>query len=92
MSPTLTAVPDTAPDEFADLERRLALVACGTREGKTQACDVHRKKGPTLLRIASTGAVDALAMAICGSDHRRSCTACVTKATEMVAIYNEGAQ
>jgi hypothetical protein len=92
MSPTLTAVPDTASAEFADFEQRMALIACGTREGKTQACDSHRKKGATLLRIASTGAADALAMAICGSEHRRSCTACVDKADQIIGVYNEGTE
>ncbi|MDX2554746.1 hypothetical protein [Streptomyces stelliscabiei] len=94
MSPPLTVVPETAPaaDEFAELERRMSLVACGVRDGKTRACDSHQRKGPVLLRIASTGAVDALAMAICGSEHRRSCTACVEKATEIIRIYNERAQ
>ncbi|MFF7169698.1 hypothetical protein [Streptomyces pseudovenezuelae] len=93
MSTTLAVVPDTTPaaDEFAELEQRMSLVACGTHEGKTQACDSHQRKGPVLLRIASTGAVDALAMAICASEHPRSCTACVEKATEIIRIYNEGA-
>ncbi|MBK3639497.1 hypothetical protein [Streptomyces sp. MBT33] len=94
MSTTLTVVPDTAlaADEFAELEQRMSLVACGAREGKTQACDSHQRKGPVLLRIASTGAVDALAVAICGSERPRSCTACVEKASEIIRIYNEGAQ
>ncbi|MFD7505425.1 hypothetical protein [Streptomyces sp. NPDC059850] len=94
MSTPHTAVPDAAPaaEEFAKLEQRMALVACGVRDGKTQACDSHQRKGPVLLRIASTGAVDALAMAICGSEHRGWCTACVEKATEIIRIYNEGTQ
>ncbi|MFF8789190.1 hypothetical protein [Streptomyces sp. NPDC015125] len=92
MSTTFTAVPDTAPDseEFVELEQHMALVACGVRKGKTQACESHQRKGPILLRIASTGAVDALSMAICGSDHRHSCTACTDKATEIIRIFNEG--
>lgn len=94
MNPTPTAAPGTAAaGEFADLERRLALVACGTREGKTQACDVHRTKGPTLLRITSTGAVDALAAAICGTDRRgKTCDPCRQKADRMIRIYNGEAE
>ncbi|MFD5856082.1 hypothetical protein [Streptomyces chartreusis] len=74
------------------LEQRLALVACGehTRPGKTRACYSCRKKGGTLLRITSTGAVDALAAAICGTGDRRvrTCNPCRQKAVQMIRIYN----
>ncbi|MFK0279507.1 hypothetical protein ACIQVL_03400 [Streptomyces sp. NPDC090499] len=77
---------------FHALEQRLALIACGenSRPGKTQACDVHRGKGPTMLRITSTGAVDALAAAICGSGHKhnRACAPCTDKAVKMIRVYN----
>lgn len=76
----------------AELEQLVALIACGRRPGKTQACDSHQGKGPALLRIASTGAVDALAVTICGSERRHSCTACTRKALEIIRIYNEGAR
>ncbi|MEU0427148.1 hypothetical protein ABZ235_26680 [Streptomyces canus] len=89
MSNTLTAAPDTA-STTADLDRRVALIACGTREGKAQACDSDRRKGAVFVDIASTGAVDALAAAICGSSQR--CQKCTGKAVEIICIYNEEAE
>jgi hypothetical protein len=78
------------------LEQRLALIACGdnSRPGKTQACDIHRGKGPTLLRITATGAIDALAAAICGSGHKhnRACAPCTDKAVQMIRVYNKEAE
>ncbi|MGW4086931.1 hypothetical protein ACWEGS_28265 [Streptomyces sp. NPDC004822] len=91
----MTATVAEAPSLVA-LEQRLALVACGenTRPGKTQACDSCRSKGPRLLNIASTGAVDALAVAICGTrDTRyRTCDSCEQKAIRMIRIYNGEAE
>ncbi|WP_409473511.1 hypothetical protein [Streptomyces sp. HC307] len=89
MTTTLTAVPDTA-STTADLDQRVALIACGTREDKTQACDSHRKKGAAFVDIASTGAVDALAAAICGSN--QGCRKCTGKAVEIIRVYNEEAE
>lgn len=87
----MTAIVAESPT-LAELEQILALVACGenTRPGKTQACDSCRKKGQTLLRITSTGAVDALAAAICGTGDRRAktCAPCRAKAARMIGIYN----
>lgn len=87
----MTATVAEAPT-LPELEQRLALVACGenTRPGKTRACDSCRRKGQTLLRITSTGAVDALAAAICGTGDRRvkTCEPCRQKAVRMIGIYN----
>ncbi|GAA2439533.1 hypothetical protein [Streptomyces glaucus] len=84
--------PPLAPTrDLAALEQRLALIACGenSRPGKTRACDSHRRKGAALLRITATGAVDALAAAICGPGHNhRACTSCMEKAVKMVRVYN----
>ncbi|MGA5127697.1 hypothetical protein ACPCAG_30900 [Streptomyces pseudogriseolus] len=89
---TLTVVPNTTPaaDDFDELAQRMALVACGVREGKTRACDEHQRKGMAILRIASTGALDALALTICGAE--RPCTTCTAKAAEIIRIYNEAAR
>ncbi|MET8696924.1 hypothetical protein ABZV65_30790 [Streptomyces bauhiniae] len=88
MSTTTLAPPMTS----AELEHRLALIACGenSRPGKTRACDDHLKKSSTWLRITSTGAVDALSAAICGSGHRhnRACPPCTKKAARCVDVYN----
>ncbi|MET9776191.1 hypothetical protein ABZ023_18355 [Streptomyces sp. NPDC006367] len=84
----MTAVAE-APS-LAALEQRLALVACGenSRPGKTRACDSCRKKGPTLLRITSTAAADALAAAICGTGRAPACDDCNKKAVRMIRIYH----
>ncbi|MFF9901282.1 hypothetical protein [Streptomyces longispororuber] len=86
----MTTTPE-APS-LLDLEQRLALVACGenSRPGKTRACPPCRTKGNALLRIASTGAADALAAAICGTRDRgiTTCAPCVAKAVRMIRIYN----
>ncbi|MCX4976475.1 hypothetical protein [Streptomyces sp. NBC_00620] len=96
MSTTLVPVPDAEADDdqaqLTELEATIALIACGLRHGKSRACDRHRKKGETLLRIASTGAVDALAAAICGCEHRRSCAPCASKARQIIDAYNEEAE
>ncbi|PNG22350.1 hypothetical protein [Streptomyces cahuitamycinicus] len=86
-TPTLALVPDTS-----GLEQRIALIACGVKAGKTQACDMHRGKGAAFLDIASTGAVDALAAAICGTGRGPACTRCEAKAQEIIRVYNEGAE
>ncbi|MEU5748197.1 hypothetical protein ABZ804_21995 [Streptomyces sp. NPDC047726] len=72
----------------------IALIACGVASypGKTQACDVHRKKGEALLAIASRGAVDALAATICGAEKRGACVACEQKAVRILDAYNKGAE
>jgi hypothetical protein len=87
MSPTLALVPDTTA-----LEQRIALIACGVKPGKTQACDSHRGRGTSLLTIASTGAADALAAAICGTGRGPACHDCKGKAAEIIRVYNEGAE
>jgi hypothetical protein len=74
------------------LEQRLALIACGQRPGKTQPCDGCRRKGATLLTIASTGATDAVAAAICGSGRGPACHDCKGKAAEIVRVYNKEAE
>ncbi|MEU2969057.1 hypothetical protein ABZ687_29270 [Streptomyces ardesiacus] len=76
------------------LVARLALVACGenSRPGKTRACDSCAKKGPTLLRITSAGAADALAAAICGTGRGPACDDCQGKAVRMIRIYNGEAE
>ncbi|MEU2909166.1 hypothetical protein ACFYM3_16160 [Streptomyces massasporeus] len=84
MSTTLTLVRDTSI-----LEQRVALIACGQRPGKTQACVTHRSKGAALLNIASTGAADALAAAICGTGKGPACHDCKDKAAGIISAYNE---
>ncbi|WP_328333401.1 hypothetical protein [Streptomyces sp. NBC_00455] len=72
----------------ANLLRQVALTACGRRPGKTQSCESCARKAPALLNIASTGAADALAAAICGSQGG-ACADCHSKAE---AIINETAE
>jgi hypothetical protein len=83
MTTTIAAGLDTA-----DLEQTVALITCGTRPGKTQACDRHRHKAQGLLEVASWGAIDALAAAICGSTQLRACVPCVAKAVEIIRVVN----
>lgn len=90
MSPTL-APETTAPDTTA-LEQLIALIACGQREGKTKSCDRCRRKGVVLLNIASTGAADAVAAAICGTGKGPACHDCQVKAVEIIRVTNEGAE
>ncbi|NML55129.1 hypothetical protein HHL19_35625 [Streptomyces sp. R302] len=79
-----------APDRSTHaLEDRVALIACGERPGKTQACARCRRKGEMLLNIASTGATDALAAAICGTGKPPSCGDCAAKARQIVRVYGE---
>ncbi|MFE3139669.1 hypothetical protein [Streptomyces scopuliridis] len=75
----------TTNEPSANLLNEVALIACGRREGKTRSCRSCARKAPALLNIASTGALDALAAAICGG-HSRACRDCHTKAE---AIINE---
>lgn len=82
MSPTLAPVRDTSA-----LEQRIALIACGQRPGKTQPCDSCRRKGSGLLNIASTGAADAVAAAICGTGKGPACHDCKDKAAEIIRAY-----
>ncbi|WP_371605055.1 hypothetical protein OG345_42310 (plasmid) [Streptomyces sp. NBC_01220] len=88
MSTTLAPAADSST---RDLEQRVELIACGTRAGKTRACDRHRGKGRGFVNIASTGAVDALAAAICGTGRSPACRDCKGKALEIMRVYNEGA-
>ncbi|MGW0032998.1 hypothetical protein ACWDXD_24675 [Streptomyces sp. NPDC003314] len=87
MTTTLTPAP-----EAGTLEQRIALIACGQRPGKTKACDSCTRKGPGLLNIASTGAVDAVAAAICGTGKAPTCVPCGDKAVEIVRACNEGTE
>ncbi|MFG3263402.1 hypothetical protein [Streptomyces bobili] len=87
MTTTIAAGLDTA-----DLEQTVALIACGTRPGKTQACDRHRHKAQGLLEIASWGAIDALAAAICDSTQLRACAPCVEKAVDIIHVVNGDAE
>jgi hypothetical protein len=86
----MTAVAVALP--LPELAQRLALVACGenSRPGKTRACVSCRKKADALLAITATGAVDALATAICGtkSPRYKACDSCKDKADRMIRIYN----
>ncbi|GAA5070845.1 hypothetical protein [Streptomyces similanensis] len=78
-----------SPARDADaLQQRIALIACGTRPDKTQPCPGHRAQAAALLNIASTGAADALAAAICGTGRSPACHDCTTKATEIIRTYN----
>jgi hypothetical protein len=86
-----TTVVEAPTDDITALEQEMALIACGTRAGKSKACDRHQQKGEALLNIAAQGAVDALAATICGSDRRRACGQCVGKAVEMIHVYNREA-
>ncbi|MFF8657535.1 hypothetical protein [Streptomyces huasconensis] len=61
----------------------VALIACGRREGKTHSCPSCERKAPGLLNIARTGALDALAAAICG-DNNGACKDCHTKAETII--------
>jgi hypothetical protein len=67
----------------ASLLQEIALIACGREEDKTRSCDACALKAPGLLRIASTGALDALAAAICGV-HRGACRDCHGKAETII--------
>lgn len=86
----MTAIAEAPP--LPELAQRLALIACGenTRPGKTRACDSCRKKADALRAITAEGAVDALAIAICGTKSVRykPCDLCKAKALRMVAVYN----
>ncbi|MGW2550097.1 hypothetical protein [Streptomyces sp. NPDC001635] len=95
MSPALAliqgmAAQPTVVDPMQVLEARVELIACGIGPGKVEACDSHRGSGAVLLWIASTGAVDALAAAICDSTRGPACIRCDAKAQEIVRLYNEG--
>ncbi|WP_031102370.1 hypothetical protein [Streptomyces sp. NRRL S-146] len=69
----------------AELLREVALIACGRREGKTRSCRSCARKAPGLLSIATTGALDALAAAICGS-LSSACQDCRSKAETITGI------
>lgn len=92
MSTTLTpsVPPSTVPEVPVELATALAVIACGAREGKTRACDRHAKQAPALVRIAATGALDALSAAICGSDRLGACPPCRDKAEQIISSYREG--
>ncbi|MGI5337711.1 hypothetical protein ACQEVS_10080 [Streptomyces sp. CA-181903] len=63
----------------AKLLGEVALIACGRRKGKIRSCPSCESKAPTLLNIARTGAIDALAAAICGGT-KAACRDCHDKA------------
>ncbi|MGC5042453.1 hypothetical protein ACLQ16_03950 [Streptomyces albidoflavus] len=65
------------------LLEEVALIACGRREGKTRSCPSCERKAPGLVNIARTGALDALAAAICG-DNIGACRDCRTKAETII--------
>ncbi|GHA43621.1 hypothetical protein GCM10010329_78160 [Streptomyces spiroverticillatus] len=65
------------------LLQQIALIACGQRENKTHSCAACASKAPALLRIASTGALNALAAAICGA-HHSACQDCRHKARTII--------
>ncbi|MFJ9416686.1 hypothetical protein ACIRPT_21190 [Streptomyces sp. NPDC101227] len=75
-------------DPSAELLREVALIACGRREGKTHSCPSCARKAPALLNIAVTGALDALAAAICGS-HNSACQDCRSKAETIIHETSE---
>ena len=66
----------------------VALIACGQREDKIRACETCVSKAPALLNIASTGALDALAAAICGG-REGVCHGCQTKAEAILSKIAE---
>ncbi|KAB7835793.1 hypothetical protein [Streptomyces mobaraensis] len=68
-----------ATDPSAQVLGEVALIACGRRKGKTRSCSSCERKAPILLSIARTGAVDALATAICGGNEG-ACRDCHDKA------------
>ncbi|MFI1532093.1 hypothetical protein [Streptomyces griseus] len=90
-APSHPAAPDTEPSEGSGgkLGAELSLIACGVRKGKTRACARHARQGITLIRIAASGALDALAAAICGSDRTGACTACKSKAEQILAAHDK---
>ncbi|WP_030780801.1 hypothetical protein [Streptomyces sp. NRRL S-920] len=65
------------------LLQEVALIACGRRDGKTHSCPSCASKAPGLLNIARTGALDALAAAICG-DNLGACHDCRAKARTII--------
>ncbi|WP_435244267.1 hypothetical protein [Streptomyces sioyaensis] len=67
----------------AELLREVALIACGRREGKTRSCHSCARKAPGLLNVAATGALDALAAAICGN-LSSACQDCRSKAERII--------
>ncbi|GGW94956.1 hypothetical protein [Streptomyces noursei] len=68
----------------AELLREVALIACGRREGKTRSCRSCARKAPGLLNIATTGALDTLAAAICGN-LSSACQDCRSKAAVIIS-------
>ncbi|MER7952066.1 hypothetical protein ABTY59_32210 [Streptomyces sp. NPDC096079] len=78
-----------APErDLTALQDRIALIACGERPGKTKSCDGCSRKSAALLNIASTGAADAVAAAICGTGNRAGCYDCTDKSVKIVRLYN----
>lgn len=73
----------------AERKARITLIACGDRPGKTAPCDSCAKKGDALHRIACSGALDALAAAVCHSLRGGACPDCTTKAEQILAVCNE---
>ncbi|MFG2865501.1 hypothetical protein [Streptomyces sioyaensis] len=73
----------TPTNTSAELVREVALIACGRREGKTLSCRSCAGKAPGLLNIAITGALDALAAAICGN-LSSACQDCRSKAETII--------
>ncbi|MFI1012619.1 hypothetical protein [Streptomyces sp. NPDC020965] len=69
----------TTTEPSATLLEEVALIACGRREGKTRPCRSCAGKAPDLWTIASSGARDAVAEAICGG-HGGACQDCRAKA------------
>lgn len=63
---------------------RIAMIACGIRPDKTAACETCTRKADGLFRIASTGSLDALAAAICGSLRGGACAPCTEKANDIL--------
>ncbi|OEJ21075.1 hypothetical protein [Streptomyces subrutilus] len=76
-------------NKTAERKARIALIACGERPGKTAPCDSCVKKGDVLHRIACSGALDALAAAVCHSLRGGACSECTTKAERILAVCAE---
>ncbi|MCX4677653.1 hypothetical protein OG413_20490 [Streptomyces sp. NBC_01433] len=73
----------TTTEPVTTLLAKIALIACGCREGKTQGCVSCARKAPMLLDIASAGALDALTAAICGG-YGSTCQECRSKAETII--------
>ncbi|WP_435058618.1 hypothetical protein [Streptomyces sp. bgisy060] len=78
------------PELITTVLGRIALTACGRRDGKTRSCHSCARKAPHLLDLATAGSLEALAAAICGPANR-ACRECRDKAAQIIAETGPGA-